>query len=89
MFALSGIIDAPLPSTPTSEDGDRSISSSLLPIYQNMSSQELEAYFIEMEPDLRAADRDMREIEVLVGKGVTGAGKLGGRVSFIVFAARH
>lgn len=31
-----------------------------------------------MEPDIRAADRDMREIEVLEKKGVTGAGKLPG-----------
>lgn len=50
----------------------------LLPIYENMSPQELEAYLTEMEPDTRAADRDMREIEELVGKGAAGAGKLGG-----------
>ncbi|KAF5383700.1 hypothetical protein D9615_003600 [Tricholomella constricta] len=31
-----------------------------------------------MEPDIRAADRDMREIELLEQKGVTGAGKLAG-----------
>lgn len=33
---------------------------------------------VEMEPDIRAADRDMREIEALEKKGVTGAGKLAG-----------
>jgi len=31
---------------------------------------------IEMEPDIRAADRDIQEIEALEKKGVTGAGKL-------------
>ena len=48
------------------------------PAYESMSGAELEALLAEMEPDLRAADRDMREIEMLEGKGVTGAGKLGG-----------
>lgn len=43
-----------------------------------MSSEELDAFLAEMEPDIRAADRDMREIEVLVQKGVTKAGKLAG-----------
>lgn len=80
-FALSGIIDAPLPSTPTPEnaDGGRGLGSSLLPMYENMTPSELEAYLAEMEPDVRAADRDMLEVETLVGKGVTGAGKLGGQ----------
>jgi len=41
-----------------------------------MSSSELEAFLTEMEPDIRAADRDMREIEILEKKGVTTAGKL-------------
>lgn len=31
-----------------------------------------------MEPDLRAADRDLREIHSLDTRGVTSAGKLGG-----------
>ena len=44
--------------------------------YENMTSSELEAFLAEMEPDIRAADRDMREIEALEKKGVTGAGKL-------------
>jgi hypothetical protein len=43
-----------------------------------LSPEELEAFLAELEPDVRAADRDMREIESLVAKGVTGAGKLGG-----------
>lgn len=46
------------------------------PAYQNMSPSELEAFLAELEPDIRAADRDMREIEMLEKKGVTGAGKL-------------
>lgn len=48
------------------------------PTYEDMSSEELDAFLAEMEPDIRAADRDMREIEVLVQKGVTKAGKLAG-----------
>jgi uncharacterized protein YfkK (UPF0435 family) len=51
------------------------------PSYENMSPEELEAFLTEMEPDIRAADRDMREIEALERKGVTGAGKLAGLVS--------
>ena len=43
-----------------------------------MSPSELEAFLAELEPDIRAADRDMREIEMLEKKGVTGAGKLPG-----------
>ena len=41
-----------------------------------MSPSELEAFLTEMEPDIRAADRDLREIEILEKKGVTNAGKL-------------
>lgn len=52
--------------------------SSQAPSYENMSSSELEAFLTEMEPDIRAADRDMREIEILEKKGVTTAGKLPG-----------
>ncbi|KAF9266963.1 hypothetical protein L218DRAFT_971318 [Marasmius fiardii PR-910] len=53
--------------------------SGLLPdgmTYDNMSSSDLETYLKEMENDIRSADRDMREIEALEAKGVTGAGKL-------------
>nr|GAT43596.1 predicted protein [Mycena chlorophos] len=46
------------------------------PSYENMSATELEALLVEMEPDIRAADRDMQEIEALEQKGVTAAGKL-------------
>lgn len=48
------------------------------PSYDNMSPEQLEALLAEMEPDIRAADRDMHEIELLEQKGVTGAGKLAG-----------
>jgi hypothetical protein len=53
-----------------------------------MSPEELEAFLSEMEPDIRAADRDMREIEVLERKGVTSAGKLAGWFLDTVFLAR-
>jgi hypothetical protein len=43
-----------------------------------MSENELEAFLSEMEPDIRAADRDMREIEALENKGVTSPGRLQG-----------
>lgn len=46
------------------------------PLYENMSPTELEAFLAEMEPDIRAADRDLREIEMLESKDVTAAGKL-------------
>lgn len=46
------------------------------PAYENMSPEELEALLIEMEPEIRAADKDMREIEILEQKGVTATGKL-------------
>ncbi|TFY80325.1 hypothetical protein EWM64_g3687 [Hericium alpestre] len=46
------------------------------PAYQNMSPSELEAFLAELEPDIRAADKDMREIDMLEKKGVTAAGKL-------------
>jgi len=50
--------------------------SSTAPDYSSMPFEEFEALLQEMEPDIRAADRDMREIEMLESKGVTGAGKL-------------
>jgi hypothetical protein len=43
-----------------------------------MSAEELDVFLAEMEPDVRAADRDIREIEMLEKKGVTAAGKLPG-----------
>lgn len=47
------------------------------PTYENMSSSELDAFLVEMESDIRGAERDLREISTLENKGVTGAGKLG------------
>ena len=47
------------------------------PTYENMSVTELDAFLAEMESDIRAAERDLREISALESKGVTGAGKLG------------
>lgn len=41
-----------------------------------MSPSELEAFLAEMEQDIRAADRDLREIELLERKNVTAAGRL-------------
>ncbi|KAJ7832929.1 hypothetical protein B0H13DRAFT_2111789 [Mycena leptocephala] len=52
------------------------------PTYESMSSSELEAFLVEMEPDIRTAERDMQEIEALEKKGVTGAGKLGDYETF-------
>lgn len=49
-----------------------------------MSPNELEAFLAELEPDIRAADRDMREIEMLEKKGVTAAGKLPGTRSLCI-----
>jgi len=46
------------------------------PTDEKMSAEEVEALLAEMEPDIRAADRDMREIELLEQKGVLSAGKL-------------
>jgi len=42
----------------------------------SMSTTELETLLSEMEPDIRAADRDLREIDALEKQGVTSAGKL-------------
>jgi hypothetical protein len=36
----------------------------------------MEALIMEMEPDIRAADRDLREIDILEKKDVTSAGNL-------------
>jgi hypothetical protein len=43
-----------------------------------MSPSELAALAAELEPDIRAADNDMREIDGLQQKGITGAGTLSG-----------
>ncbi|KAF9565860.1 hypothetical protein CPC08DRAFT_629181 [Agrocybe pediades] len=46
------------------------------PTYDKMSPEEINALLAEMEPDIRAADRDMQEIDALEKKGVLGAGHL-------------
>ncbi|KAH9987179.1 hypothetical protein BJV77DRAFT_950453 [Russula vinacea] len=46
------------------------------PDYKDMSPSELAALAAELEPDIRAADNDMREIDGLQQKGITGAGTL-------------
>ncbi|KAG9313040.1 hypothetical protein JVU11DRAFT_6480 [Chiua virens] len=46
------------------------------PTYDSMSTDELDALLSEMEPDIRAADRDIREIELLEQSSVLSAGKL-------------
>ncbi|KAI0032292.1 hypothetical protein K488DRAFT_50182 [Vararia minispora EC-137] len=46
------------------------------PAYADMAPAEFDAFLSELEPDVRAAERDMREIAVLEDKGVTGAGRL-------------
>lgn len=46
------------------------------PSYENMTPAEVEAFLTEMEPDIRAADRDLREIELLEKKDIFAAGKL-------------
>jgi len=43
-----------------------------------MTPEEITAFLTEMEPDIRAADRDMLEIDALEKKGVLGSGKLPG-----------
>ena len=44
-----------------------------------MSSEELDALLAEMEPEIRAAERDLREIDMLEKRGILGAGKLPGK----------
>ncbi|KIP02989.1 hypothetical protein PHLGIDRAFT_78296 [Phlebiopsis gigantea 11061_1 CR5-6] len=46
------------------------------PSYESMTPAEVEAFLTEMEPDIRAADRDLREIELLEKKDILAAGKL-------------
>lgn len=57
--------------------------SAMPPSYSHMSSEELDALLAEMEPEIRSADRDLREIDVLDKRGILGAGKLAG--SFLSF----
>ncbi|KAG7093695.1 hypothetical protein E1B28_007350 [Marasmius oreades] len=53
------------------------------PTYDNMSPSDFETYMKELENDIRSADRDMREIEALEAKGVTGAGKLADHIPLL------
>jgi len=46
------------------------------PQYASMTSEELDVFLEDMEPEIRSADRDLREIEILEKRGVLGAGKL-------------
>ncbi|KAF8871282.1 hypothetical protein CPB84DRAFT_1716721 [Gymnopilus junonius] len=46
------------------------------PSFDNMTPEEVNALLGEMEPDIRAADRDLIEIDTLEKKGVLGAGHL-------------
>jgi len=46
-----------------------------------MPPADLVALAAELEPDIRAADNDMREIDDLQRKGITGAGALSGMLS--------
>jgi hypothetical protein len=52
-----------------------------------MSPTELAALTAELEPDIRAADNDMREIDNLQQKGITGAGTLSGMFRGCLFHA--
>jgi hypothetical protein len=52
-----------------------------------MSPTELAALAAELEPDIRAADNDMREIDDLQQKRITGAGTLSGMLRGSLFHA--
>jgi len=42
----------------------------------SLSPEELDALLVEMEPEIKSADRDLREIDILDKRGLLGAGKL-------------
>jgi hypothetical protein len=54
-----------------------------VPSYEELDESELEVLLRDMEPELRTADRDLREIQDLDKSGVTGAGRLAGRSSYL------
>lgn len=54
--------------------------SAVPPTYSTMTPEELDAFLSEMEPDIKSADRDLREIDVLEKRGILGAGKLSGAI---------
>lgn len=61
------------------------------PSHSSLSAEELNALLTEMEPEIKSADRDLREIDILDKRGVLAAGKLPGpcmrhpKHSFFVF----
>jgi hypothetical protein len=56
------------------------------PTFDDVDQAELESLLIELEPDLRTADRDLREIDALENRGVTAAGKLPGKWLLVLHA---
>lgn len=56
--------------------------SSSMPSYSSMTSEEFDALLAEMEPEIRNAERDMREIELLEKRDVLSAGKLVGTLPY-------
>lgn len=55
------------------------------PSYSSLSSEELDALLSEMEVEIKAADKDIREIETLEKKGVLGAGRLTGNYFDVLY----
>lgn len=53
------------------------------PTYDKMTTEEINAFLTEMEPDIRAADRDLLEIVALEKKDVLGAGSLPGKEALL------
>jgi len=56
-----------------------------LPHTKTCPLEEVEVLVVEMEPDIRAADRDIREIEILEQKGVAAARKLARKSCTVLF----
>ena len=48
------------------------------PAHSSLSDDEVNALLAEMEPEIKSADRDLRDIDVLEKRGVLAAGKLPG-----------
>ncbi len=59
------------------------------PSYEELSSSEFEVLLKELEPDIRSADRDLREIQTLDKRGVSGSGRLTGELDTIQRAFSH
>lgn len=58
--------------------GSTSSGSEIPPTYDTLPQEEFETLLGEQDPDIRAADRDLREIDELDSRGITAAGKLAG-----------